>query len=231
MLTVIRLVFCLYLVSRVYQVSILSHQFCVIDHGQIIERLSTDGRFKSICKRIAKKKHLAEDLYQEFFLALCEIKDDRLIEAYEGNYLEVLCVGIINNIWGKRERVKSYENGKTSPLYELTSRITSLSHDMWQGEDYTDTPFARWIQGVIVDKSEPYDQSKDKFLQEVKDLVNKSMNSEDENERFVSRVFHYSSFKFKNVKAFSKESKIPYGVCRRAYKEFKNKVEELRWVV
>ena len=85
----------------------------------IIESLSKDNRFKSICKKIAKKPHLADDLYQEFFLSLLEIKDERLIEAKKGGYLEVLCVGIISNIWGKRYRVKTYVNGSTSTLYEM----------------------------------------------------------------------------------------------------------------
>jgi hypothetical protein len=203
---------------------------------QIIERLSKDGRFKTICRKLARKDYLADDLYQEFFLALCEVKDNRLVEAYENKYLEVLCVGIINNIWGKRNRVKTYSNGKTSPLYELTGAMWSFDFDPVEAKTGVESGkhegnFKNHHEKMLEDKSVSYDTSKDEFLQEVRSLVGKSMNSDNENERFISRVFHYSAFKFKDIKEFSRQSKIPYGVCRRAYKEFKTKVEELKWAV
>ncbi len=82
---------------------------------------------------------------------------------------------------------------------------------------------------VIPEKPENDDQRNDLFLNEVKDLVTKSMNSENETERFLAKVFHYSAFKFKSVNEFSKASKIPYRVCMDAYKKYEQRIRQLQW--
>lgn len=190
----------------------------------IIESLTKDGRFKSVCKSIAKKPYLADDLYQEFFLALCEIKDNRLVEAKEGGYLEVLCVGVINNIWGKRYRVKMRDVGQTHPLHEHCNSMKSIQSE---GPDHNMSRVKN-IRDVIpehhmADVSEPYEENDP---EEVKKALEKSMNSADPSERFRARVFYYSIFKYKNPRQFAINSGIPYNICLEANNIYKEKLRQ-----
>ena len=191
----------------------------------IIESLSKDNRFKSICKKIAKKPHLADDLYQEFFLSLLEIKDERLIEAKKGGYLEVLCVGIISNIWGKRYRVKTYVNGSTSTLYEMCEFHNYIDAET-RLEDVSSLIAGKTNEEHLPESTEEYDFNRDLNEILLHHIIDKYKESRNETERFEARVFYHSTFKYKNPKQFSRASEIPYLVCLRAYKRFKTKVKE-----
>lgn len=191
----------------------------------IIESLSKDNRFKSICKKIAKKPHLADDLYQEFFLSLLEIKDERLIEAKKGGYLEVLCVGIISNIWGKRYRVKTYVNGSTSTLYEMCEFHNYIDAET-RLEDVSSLIAGKTNEEHLPESTDEYDFDRDLNEILLHHVIDKYKESRNETERFEARVFYYSKFKYKNPKQFAIASEIPYLVCLRAYKRFKTKVKE-----
>ena len=191
----------------------------------IIESLSKDNRFKSICKKIAKKPHLADDLYQEFFLSLLEIKDERLIEAKKGGYLEVLCVGIISNIWGKRYRVKTYVNGSTSTLYEMCEFHNYIDAET-RLEDVSSLIAGKTNEEHLPESTDEYDFDRDLNEILLHHIIDKYKESRNETERFEARVFYHSTFKYKNPKQFSRASEIPYLVCLRAYKRFKTKVKE-----
>ena len=191
----------------------------------IIESLSKDNRFKSICKKIAKKPHLADDLYQEFFLSLLEIKDERLIEAKKGGYLEVLCVGIISNIWGKRYRVKTYVNGSTSTLYEMCEFHNYIDAET-RLEDVSSLIAGKTNEEHLPESTDEYDFDRDLNEILLHHVIDKYKESRNETERFEARVFYHSTFKYKNPKQFSRASEIPYLVCLRAYKRFKTKVKE-----
>lgn len=164
-------------------------------------------------------------MYQEFFLTLCEIKDNRLIEAYEGKYLEVLCVGVINNIWGKRNRVKTYKNGTTSPLYELRNYNLGIRAWVEHEEDSNRKKDLVSLENIVFEKEE-YNFNRDIDETILHHIIDKHKVSENPNERFISRVFYYSRFKYKNVRTFAKESGIPYGVCCSAYNKFKKIIKE-----
>lgn len=194
-----------------------------ITHSEIIEKLSRDGRFKSICKKIAKKPDMADELYQEFFLAICETADSRLVEADTGGFLEVLCVGIINNIWGKRHRVKTYEKGSTHPLHEICNYTACIVR-----EDNLDERDGRKHYRVFeqhlpggeefdLDKAMKHERARD-FVRE---LIEVNKESDDQSQRFRARVCEYSNLVYKNPRQFSRISGIPYRVCREANNQFK----------
>ena len=152
------------------------------------------------------------------------MRNTSLIEAKNGGYLEVYCVGIINNIWKKRGRVKTYRNGTTSSLYEgnYIPILNQSSEDVQskkQNKHYIS-------EEVIPDDSIEYDVNRDIDEVLLHHIINKYKESEDINERFASRVFYYSKFKYKNVRQFAVNSRIPYGVCLRAFESFKEKVKE-----
>lgn len=180
----------------------------------------------AICKQIAKRPHLADDLYQEFFLSLCEIKDDRLSNASDGGYLEVFCYGIISNIWGKRHRVKSYKTGSTSPLYELHNNAKRILRDDGEWMDVSKRSRESAIREDHLSDNREYDFNRDINEAMLHHIIEKYKESPKIDDRFRSRVFYYSRFKYKSVREFADASGIPHRTCARAFKSFKQTIKE-----
>lgn len=135
------------------------------------------------------------------FVNLCEITDDRLIKAKQGDYLEVFCVGIIYNIWGRRTAIKRYETGSTSDMVMLC--------DMFLHED----------KMPHVSTDPVFD------IEEIEQLIEDARNSKDPSTRFRAGVFYHSRQTFKNPYQFSQHSKIPYDVVHKAYNRFKEEIK------
>lgn len=170
---------------------------------------------------------MVDELYQEFFLALCEIKDKRLIKANNEGYLDVLCVGIIHNIWNKRNRVKTYENGSTSRLHEMSNGMKGISTVCFGKSDSYDGPFSS-IDEVnecfIADVSEMYDEKIDHQHNLIQNTVDRDKaNGGDEG--YKARVFWYSHTLFKNPKQFSKHTHISYRATLLAYHGYREKLQ------
>ncbi len=161
-------------------------------------------------------------------MSLLEIKDNRLIEAYDNKYLEVLCVGVINNIWGKRNRVKTYKNGKTSPLYELAEfHRVIVNEPSWDLFDTDRRPNESVIRAEhLPDEGKDYDFNRDIDETLLLHIIERHKESRVQDERFISRVFYHSRFTYKNVRTFAKESGLPYGVCCSAFNRFKKIIKE-----
>lgn len=147
--------------------------------------------------------------------------------------MEVLCVGIINNIWGKRGRVKTYENGSTSPLYEIcnwTKTIVNQDGVNEQGNEIENTNSAMQIRENRIAAHDPPDTTKlimsDRAQEFVQDLIDRAKESENESDRFKARVFEYSTFTYKDPRKFSKASGIPYYVCWKATSDFKKLLQQ-----
>jgi hypothetical protein len=158
---------------------------------------------------------MADELHQEFLLRLCEIGEKKLKESEE--YIDWFCLDVINKIWGKRKRVKCYENGTTSPFYEFTNSFES--------ED-------------LIFVTEDYNIEYDLKAKKVKNILNKDINSDDKEINYRARVFTYSvglNIKngeveekeiFKNTRQFSKSSKINYPAAWKAFNEYRKRLQE-----
>jgi hypothetical protein len=190
-----------------------------MNHTEVINTIIHDDRYKSVCKRTAKKPHLSDDLYQEFILSVLEIKDDRLIRAKQGNYLEVFCISIINNIWSNRHRVRM-TIGKTNPLYEYSNSV-----------DVSENLFTK-------DESLNYDI--DFLCTKVHKQIAKDITSSDIDTVFRSRVFYYSysqmlpelagvkvKIPIKNPRQYSEKVKIPYINIIKICNAYKHKLKKL----
>lgn len=82
------------------------------------------------------------------------------------------------------------------------------------------------LEHELVDDYPGYDFNRDIDEIKLNIIIDKYKESQDVYNRFESRVFYYSKFKYNSVRQFSISSKIPYGVCLRAYDSFKEKVKE-----
>jgi len=173
----------------------------------IINEIVSEPKYKSICKKLARIPYLADELYQEFILQILENKDGRLIKAKENNYLTIFCVGIINNIWNSRNRVKCYTNGNTSPLFEFS-----------RGVEVDESTFKE-VNGNDYDSS--IDERHDKVIKQIET----DRNSEDKGLWFEANVFYHATNTHKNVYQLSKNSNIYYGTAFKAYKSYLKRLQ------
>jgi hypothetical protein len=184
-------------------------------HITTIENIAKSRKYYPKCKNLAKRNFMADELHAEFLLRLCEIGEDKVNEASE--YIDWFCLDVINKIWGKRTRVKSYETGSTSPFFEFsTSHISE--------------------QQVFI--TPDYDVTFDFKAKEAKDILNKDINSDNKDTNYKARVFTYSvgmtiengevkdNGIFKNALQFSKNSGINYCAVWKAYNEYRKRLKD-----
>ena len=139
-------------------------------------------------------------------------------EAHEGGYLDVLCVGIINNLWSRRDRVKTYRTGQTSVFYEASDHLLRIgtSESMEAGivsEDRLSHP------------THKYDASIDHEYNIAQNIIETEKNNENESDRYKARIFYYSNSLYKNPRQFAKCVDIPYNAVLEAYNSFKEKLK------
>lgn len=147
-------------------------------------------------------------------MTLCEVKDNRLVDAKQGGYLDVYCVGVINNLWNHRDRVKRYSNGNTSVLFEISDRAVLMEEQIKNDDDDGETP----LDGLF--------NSIDNVPTVIREIVEKAKHCDNRDLRFRARVFDYSTNRYKNARQFSKASGIPPHVCWRAMIDFKKYLAE-----
>ena len=188
----------------------------------LIIEIYKDDRYKALCKKIAKRSELAEELHSTFILNLLESKHDNLLKAKNEGYFEVYLIGIINRIWNSRSRVKSYETGKTSPLFEYSSTF-DISH-RYNSSDAADGDkecFNRIDPQEFFSKpDEPYDISIDYVSEKAKEIIEKECDHNDINRMYKARVFKYSYIVHKNPDQFAKKIDIPRASIRYTCKQF-----------
>lgn len=174
--------------------------------NQLAELIFREGTYKDLCKKLAGS--LGEDLHSEFIEALLK-GGEGLESAKRDGYLKVYCVGIIHNIWGKKDRHKQNENGSTSPLYVYANSNV--------------TEFDNYIESTEYDFTYDYKYTK------AEKIIEKEREHADPLRMYKARVFYYSYIKYKNASEFSRKSGIPYKnvvlTCREFKRFLKNKLK------
>lgn len=198
-----------------------------MSNGQIVEKIYKSGNFRGLCVKIAKHQDLADDLYSEFLKSLLEMAPEKLEEVSKQDYFNVFCVGIINNIWGMRDRVKTYKVGTTSPLYKYSSSFETVKTTYIVSSDggkkklgYEYYEEDKEVHDVI-DVTEDYDFTIDYKSKDMEDILLNEWNNENRDKMFQARVFYYSYIEHKNPKQFSKKTGIPYYVVINAINRMK----------
>jgi hypothetical protein len=182
-----------------------------VDVNNIAVEIFKDESYKRLCKKLAKSNFLADDLHSEFIESVLN-GGEGLVRAKDEGYLNVYCVGIIHNIWGKKDRVKSYDNGQTSPMFNFSSTLdlnVSYNGELVNPVDY-----------LVSQDGNTYNYKYDvaeKIIEKEKDHANQLR-------MYQARVTYYSYHKYKTPYEFSRKSGINYANIKKAIKEFKKLV-------
>ena len=173
---------------------------------EIINEIYSFGKYKSICKGLAKNPLLSEELHSEFIKEICEpINELKLIKAKTGGYLVIYCVGIINNIWNNRHRVKCYQNGTTSPLFEFSNGEISDSDFLTESPDYN----------YVLDTQ----------YKEALKIIDKERKNPDMSKWYEANVFYQSTLVCKNQRQLALKTGITEMAISNAYRSFAKKLK------
>jgi hypothetical protein len=200
--------------------------------AEIAEKIFKEGKYKALCRKITSNQTLAEELHSEFILQILEDGDRMLDEAKNFDFY---CVGVIHNIWGKKDRYR-ITKGETSPLFQYSSTIDVKVK--YNSEELDCSP------EEYFSKPEPdYNIEFDYHIEKAKEIIKEDFFSSDINQLYKARTYYYSqpvefikngqgeSYKVSgNKKQYSKLSKISYGnvvmTCKRYAEELKKKIYE-----
>ena len=118
---------------------------------------------------ITSNHPLKEDLKSELFLILCEMSDEKIIDAFNGNYINYLCVSIVKNQY----------HSSTSKFHKLFRKQKSVDYEF----DIPDEVEWTWKEDLLnkieksVEKLKPVDRElfkmyfkMDKFDRELGEL-------------------------------------------------------------
>lgn len=134
----------------------------------------------------------------------------------------MLCVGIINNIWGKRTRVKkNYTEGRTSPLFEITQTSFEITYGNDDHQNRNDSIREDQLEPTI----ENYDEVIDHEFMMARAFIEKKKQSKDINDRYRARIYDYSTTMYKNPRQFAKAVDIPYNAVLEAFNTFKEQLK------
>lgn len=189
--------------------------------SDLITEIYKDGRYKSICKQIAKRKEQAEELHSTFILRLLEMKEKQkqfLQSMKQDGTLEVYCIGIINNVWHDRNRVKCYEVGSTSPLFQYTSTF-EIPHTYNEEEGISPEEF-------FSEPTDDYDDSIDHLSIKAREIIERDCDNPQVETMYKARVFKYSYIEFDNPDQFAKKVGIPRASVRHTCYQYRHYLNE-----
>lgn len=104
--------------------------------------------YKSICYSYYNGRYLWEDLFQELYLGFVDCKPDTVLQFNSTGRLNYLGALIIRNIFSKRGYHKKHEDGRTSPLFEVSNISELVDKRMIDDRD----DFAEFINKIPDDK-------------------------------------------------------------------------------
>lgn len=149
-----------------------------------------------MCKKVSGGSCLWEDLYQEFRIKVWT-KEDKIIEANEGGYLEVYCYSIIHNLLMNKGRVNS-------PLYNICDNLGDLA-------DYK-------AEVLQESKTNVHNNRTRETIKKAVSELNKLVNSENKNVKFKAGLLKDVCLN-KNMRRVSMEQNINYRTVYEAVKE------------
>lgn len=172
--------------------------------NEYVETIFKEGRFKNLCKKIAKDPDKAEELHSEFILKLLNEGDEILKTAQN---IDNYCVAIIYNIWKDKDKIK-ITTGKTSPLFLYSSTLdVDVSYNLDSENDF--------------EYFEPYDENIDYKVELVSKIIEKEKQSPNIKRMYQATIYYEAHKEHRGIKKFAQDIKIPYFSVRKTIKEFK----------
>lgn len=129
--------------------------------NDIITDLYNSEFLDSLLEKITSNHELKDDLKQELFLVLCEMKDEKIIEAYKKRYINYLTINIVKKMY----------HSSTSPFhYKFRKYSEHRDSNITIGDSFDD--YSEKLFNAIVDKPD----EKSKLLPIVMKIINEELN-------------------------------------------------------
>lgn len=111
----------------------------ILDKQTILNNLAKDYSIKEYCNLLCNYRDIANDLYQECFLRLSEIDDEKIIKIYNDGKIRAYATSTIHFLNLARKDKRQILNGNYNPFIELCNELTCLDFDLDNNEEETNT--------------------------------------------------------------------------------------------
>lgn len=170
---------------------------------QVIDEVIKNREYKSICIKIAGSKDLGEELYQNFFLSLYQIKEEQFKKAQENNYLKWMLVRVIQNL--NLQRYSKYCN-ENNGMCLLVNKW-----DEMPGEK---------IDYIINREAE---EEQKEFIIKFKEDFERIKQSPSTRDEYADCLFLEAYMDYSNLSKLSRATGINYQTCKKRLNKIREK--------
>jgi len=185
----------------------------LLNKQQIIELLSKEVGFKNLCNKLCQYNDIANDLYQEFMLVVCETSEEVLKEKVDKGLINFFCVRVIININNKRSRLT--KDGEQNTLLNLTSFCGNLSNYL-----------ENFDENVPVPVNLTYDPQGTEIYQTAKKLLMEDMASKHEGTQKNAIRLYETCFLHKNLYQYSLTQDVSRQAIMKSVKRASEKLKK-----
>lgn len=188
----------------------------VLSKQQIIELVAANTHYNSICKKIAKD--LSEDLYQEFFVVLCEYAPEKIEGIYARGELKYFCVSLLYQMFHFKRTPFHRKFRKDVHFVELESK--KFVYD----EEFADMVY---VDDILFISDQGYDFDTDTLLERIDDKLKSDLSSSESSEWYNAKIFSLYMQEGSSRK-LAKKINIPYRSIAHTVKQYKEKLRLLK---
>lgn len=164
---------------------------------QVIEEVIKNREYKTICVKIAGSKDLGEELYQNFFLSLYQIKEEQFKKAQENNYLKWMLVRVMQNL--NLQRYNKYCN-ENNGMYLLSNAMPEIGFEVAEET-----------------------QEEKEFIIKFKEDFERIKQSPQTRDEYADCLFLEAYMDYTNLSKLSRATGINYQTCKKRLNKIREK--------
>jgi hypothetical protein len=176
---------------------------------EISKLITTDSFFSGYAKSFSNDEFIANEIYSEFLLKVCEMNQDKLQQLYDDGQLKYYCARIIKNV--------VYHPSSIVKKNHFDRKLVYIDDDAYffEVENKEDEPPQHLNQEAI-----------EILLKDIKWFL-AEMAKENELGWYNQQVFELYHEEYKSLRDMSKDTTIPTSSIYNSVKKTKDKINDL----
>ena len=176
---------------------------------EISKLITTDSFFSGYAKSFSNDEFIANEIYSEFLLKVCEMNQDKLQQLYDDGQLKYYCARIIKNV--------VYHPSSIVKKNHFDRKLVYIDDDacFFEVENKEDEPPQHLNQEAI-----------EILLKDIKWFL-AEMAKENELGWYNQQVFELYHEEYKSLRDMSKDTTIPTSSIYNSVKKTKDKINDL----
>jgi len=188
---------------------------------EISKLITTDSFFSGYAKSFSNDEFIANEIYSEFLLKVCEMNQDKLQQLYDDGQLKYYCARIIKNV--------VYHPSSIVKKNHFDRKLVYIDDDSWEWSIGKDEGNALMFEILNKEDNEPQHLNQEAIEILLKDIkwFLAEMAKENELGWYNQQVFELYHEEYKSLRDMSKDTTIPTSSIYNSVKKTKDKINDL----